>query len=329
MIALPILLLAALPELTVTVRTPAQTMPALRPWFLWAGGAVPGLHPVGLARALAPIDPFTPATWPATRAEGPLTLTGKGEAWLAFLDRNPPETWPTVRPRPLPGRSAVTVRATGSAEGDAQADLELNGEVLSFDGRITLHNREVIESGVGERPTARLGQHPDAVLDAVLVTRPAELARVLGLGGAANLGGRVQVLLLADGALLLGVVPARGRLNVLEAELAQARLQTHRLGEGVFTGWPTDPSQLEALGPAPRGTRPHGASLWVTPRRLLASLARRAQAPGPRPKESEVAMLEFALGEVFRGLERLELHLDRSAGAVRVRGWAALGQKNP
>ncbi len=315
-----LLLLAAEPNLTVTVKAPERLVPALQPWLTWAAEVLPGLHPTSLKRTLRPIDPLDPSTWPKGAGSKTHTYRGDQQAWLALVDGAPPESWPQVIARPLPtrpGRVGVRVDPV-PGWGALQGNLDPQPQTLAYDLELKPENESFTNLYVPRGVSKTWVWHPEVVGEWV------------GSGVAwGPIEGGVQVLLLADGSLLVALKPGRGRILEVEAKLAAARLQSRRLGEVLVTGWLSDPSVLEAVGPAIGARGGHAASAWVTPYRLLASLSRRALLDGPRPKGAEVAIVELAYGRAFAGLSRVELGLDRTARGVRARGKWVRREKNP
>lgn len=315
-----LMLLAAEPNLTVTVKAPERLVPALSPWLTWAGEVLPGLHPTRLKRTLRPIDPLDPATWPKGAGSRTHTYRGNEEAWWALVDGAEPESWPQRIARPLPtrpGRIGVRLDPV-PGWGALQGNLDPSPETMAYDLELKPENDSFTNLYVPRGVSDRKVGHPDVVGEWVgsgLASGPIE-------GGA-------QVLLLQDGSLVVALVPGRGRILEVEAQLAAARLQSRRLGEVLVTGWLSDPSVLEAVGPATGPRVGHAASAWVTPHRLLASLSRRALLEGPRPKGAEVAIVELAYGRALAGLERVELALDRTAKGLRARGKWVRREKNP
>lgn len=315
-----LLLLAAAPNLTVSIKAPERVVPALRPWLSWAGEVLPGLHPSRLQRTLRPIDPLDPGTWPKGAGLKTHTFKGAEAAWWAVVDGDPPEDWPTPSPRHLPTRRGpVGVRLDPvPGWGALQGNLDPQPQTLSYDLELKPENDSFTNLYVPRGVSKRFVWHPETVGEWVgsgLAWGPIE--------------GGVQVLLLADGSLLVALIPGRGRILEVEAKLAAARLQSRRVGEVLVTGWLSEPSVLDAVGPAIGDRGGHAASAWVTPHRLLASLSRRALLEGPRPKGAEVAIVELAYGRAVAGLERVELALDRTAKGVRARGKWVRREKNP
>jgi hypothetical protein len=315
-----LLLLAAGPNLTVTVKAPERLVPGMQPWLTWAAEVLPGLHPTQLKRTLRPIDPLDPATWPKGARSKTHTYRGDDQAWLALVDGGPPEVWPLPIPRHLPTRSGpVGVRLDPvPGWGGLQGNLDPQPQTLAYDLDLKPENDSFTNLYVPRGVSKRFMEHPGAVGEWV----------GSGLSWGPIEGG-VQVLLLEDGSLLVALRPGRGRILELEAQLAAARLQSRRLGEGLVTGWVSDPSVLEGVGPAIGARGGHAVSAWVTPHRLLTSLARRSRLDGPRPKGAEVALVELAYGRALAGLERVELALDRTAKGLRARGKWVRREKNP
>lgn len=315
-----LLLLAAEPNLTVSIKAPERVVPALRPWLSWAGEVLPGLHPTRLQRTLRPIDPLDPQTWPKGTGTKTQTFVGDQGAWWALVDGAPPEAWPRPTSRHLPTRPGpIGLRLDPvPGWGALQGNLDPQPQVLSYDLELKPENDPFTNLYVPRGVSRRVVGHPDAVgewVGAGLAWGPIEDG--------------LQVLLLEDGSLVVALRPGRGRISEVETKLAAARLQSRRLGEVLVTGWLSSPSVLEGVALAAGERGRHAASAWVTPHRLLASLSRRALLEGPRPRGAEVALVELAYGRALAGLSRVELALDRTAKGVRARGKWVRREKNP